>query len=101
MKSSSSYATEIAEQDNEQSLSELEGRARLMKQLTREIHGEVDSQNKFLEGLGVEMDSARRVLAGTVERFTKVFESKSNRSLATVSVSCVAVVLVLYFFLKH
>ena len=98
----SAFSSEISEQDNEQALSELEGRARLIKQLTKDIHGEVESQNKFLESLvhfpqlyasprhcacqvahltlwvavfceqGIEFEAVRRGLGGTVERFQKV-----------------------------
>ncbi|CAI5490677.1 unnamed protein product, partial [Closterium sp. Naga37s-1] len=78
---STAYASE---QSNEEALSQLEERARLIKELTKDIHGEVQSQNRFLDGMGLEMDSARRMLAGTVDRFTKVFSSKQNRGLAAV-----------------
>ncbi|CAI7867403.1 unnamed protein product [Closterium sp. NIES-54] len=81
---STAYASE---QSNEEALSQLEERARLIKELTKDIHGEVQSQNRFLDGMGLEMDSARRMLAGTVDRFTKVFSSKQNRGLAAVVVS--------------
>ncbi|CAI5479579.1 unnamed protein product [Closterium sp. Yama58-4] len=75
---STAYASE---QSNEEALSQLEERARLIKELTKDIHGEVQSQNRFLDGMGLEMDSARRMLAGTVDRFTKVFT-------AVIAVAC-------------
>ncbi|CAI5973548.1 unnamed protein product [Closterium sp. NIES-65] len=95
---STAYASE---QSNEEALSQLEERARLIKELTKDIHGEVQSQNRFLDGMGLEMDSARRMLAGTVDRFTKVFSSKQNRGLAAVVVSCVTLFFILYFFTKQ
>eukprot|EP00271_Cylindrocystis_brebissonii_P001508 TRINITY_DN11776_c0_g1_i1.p2 TRINITY_DN11776_c0_g1~~TRINITY_DN11776_c0_g1_i1.p2 ORF type:complete len:137 (-),score=29.84 TRINITY_DN11776_c0_g1_i1:97-507(-) len=99
---SSAYSnTEISEQDNEQSLSELEERARLIKQLTKDIKGEVDSQNKFLENLNIQMENARRKLGGTVERFTKVFETKSNRHTAYIVGGCVLAVVLLYFLTRR
>eukprot|EP00897_Mesotaenium_endlicherianum_P008161 jgi/Mesen1/7373/ME000382S06575 len=101
LKASSSYTGEIAEQENDQSLSELEDRARLIKQLTKDIHGEVESQNKFLDSMGIEFESARRVLSGTVDKFTKVFETKSSRNLATIVVSCVALFALVYFITKR
>ncbi|CAI5467998.1 unnamed protein product [Closterium sp. Yama58-4] len=45
---STAYASE---QSNEEALSQLEERARLIKELTKDIHGEVQSQNRFLDGM--------------------------------------------------
>eukprot|EP00270_Netrium_digitus_P017329 TRINITY_DN633_c0_g1_i2.p1 TRINITY_DN633_c0_g1~~TRINITY_DN633_c0_g1_i2.p1 ORF type:complete len:124 (-),score=5.35 TRINITY_DN633_c0_g1_i2:560-931(-) len=96
-----SLSREATELENEKSLGELEERARLIKQLTRDIHREVESQNKVLEGMGIEMDTVRRLLSGTADRFRKVFENKNTRNLSTAIVSCVGLVFLLYFLMHR
>eukprot|EP00270_Netrium_digitus_P017328 TRINITY_DN633_c0_g1_i1.p1 TRINITY_DN633_c0_g1~~TRINITY_DN633_c0_g1_i1.p1 ORF type:complete len:124 (-),score=3.36 TRINITY_DN633_c0_g1_i1:323-694(-) len=96
-----SLSREATELENEISRDELEERARLIKQLTRDIHREVESQNKVLEGMGIEMDTVRRLLSGTADRFRKVFENKNTRNLSTAIVSCVGLVFLLYFLMHR
>ncbi|XP_024401146.1 bet1-like SNARE 1-1 isoform X2 [Physcomitrium patens] len=102
LRSSAPYAStaEIAEQENDRSLGELHDRVNILKRLTGDIHEEVESHNKLLEGMGNAMDVSRSLMAGTMDRFTRAFETKSSRNLATIVVSCVVIFLLVYYLTK-
>lgn len=102
LRSAPPYASgaEIAEQENERGLGELHDRVNMLKRLTGDIHEEVESHNKLLEGMGNAMDASRSLMAGTMNRFTKVFETKSSRSVATIVASCVVIFLLVYYLTK-
>jgi len=102
LRSSAPYvsSTEIAEQENERGLDGLHDRVSALKRLTGDIHEEVESHNKLLDGMGNAMDASRSLMAGTMDRFTRVFETKSTRNLVTIVASCVVVFLLVYYLTK-
>ncbi|XP_024379137.1 bet1-like SNARE 1-1 isoform X2 [Physcomitrium patens] len=102
LRTSAPYASsaEIAEQENERSLGELEDRVKLFKRLAGDVQDEVDSHNKLLEGMGNAMDASRSMMAGTMARFTRVFETKSSRNIATIVASCVVIFLLVYYLAR-
>eukprot|EP00250_Pteridium_aquilinum_P005176 c15312_g1_i1 orf=146-517(+) len=100
-RASSSYSSlEISEQDNEIAMDGLQDRVGILKMITKDIHGEVESQNRMLDRMGSDMDSSRSMLSGTVDRFKRVFESKSGRSTVTLVASFVALFLLIYFLTR-
>jgi len=102
LRASAPYASsaEIAEQENERGLGELHDRVNILKRLTGDIHEEVESHNKLLEGMGNAMDASRSLMAGTMDRFTRVFETKSSRNIATIVASCVVIFLLVYYLAR-
>ncbi|EFJ28156.1 hypothetical protein SELMODRAFT_170735 [Selaginella moellendorffii] len=98
---SSSYASgEIDEQENERDLDGLHDRVRMLKTLTTDIHEEAQSHSRLLDQMGSGMDTARGMLSGTVDRFKRVFETKSGRNMFTIVASFLLVFLLIYFMVK-
>ncbi|CAM6082219.1 unnamed protein product [Calypogeia fissa] len=97
---SSFSSNEIAEQENERGVSVLQDRVSALKMLTADIHDEVNGHNRLLERMEQDMDSSRGVLAGTMDRFRRVLETKSGRSIFTTVAALVIVFLLVYYFLK-
>ncbi|XP_057854908.1 bet1-like SNARE 1-1 isoform X2 [Cryptomeria japonica] len=101
IRASSSYAThEIAEQDNDHAMDGLEDRVTMLKRLTADIHEEVDGQNRSLDRMGNDMDASRGILSGTMDRFKRVFETKSSRNMVTLVTSFVVLFLLIYYLTK-
>ncbi|XP_020408289.1 uncharacterized protein [Zea mays] len=48
------------------------------KQLSGDIHEEVETHNRMLDRMGSDMDTSRGFLSGTVGKFKTVFETKST-----------------------
>ncbi|XP_018676987.2 bet1-like SNARE 1-1 isoform X1 [Musa acuminata AAA Group] len=97
----SAYSShEIDEHDNDLAMEGLQDRVNILKRLTGDIHGEVESHNRMLDRMGNDMDSSRGILSGTMDRFKMVFETKSSRRMATLVASFVALFLLVYFLTK-
>lgn len=79
LRASSSYSSEINEQDNDNAIDTLHDRVSFLKRLTGDIHEEVESHNSMLDRVGNKMDGSRGMMLGTMDRFKKVFEKKSTR----------------------
>ncbi|CAL5208060.1 unnamed protein product [Lathyrus oleraceus] len=79
LRASSSYSPEIKEHDNDTAMDTLHDRVSFLKQLTGDIHEEVESHNSMLDRVGNKMDGSRGMMLGTMDRFKKVFEKKSTR----------------------
>ncbi|KAK2453956.1 bet1 SNARE 1-2 [Trifolium repens] len=79
LRASSSYSSEINEQDNDKAIDTLHDRVSFLKRLTGDIHEEVESHNSMLDRVGNKMDESRGMMLGTMDRFKKVFEKKSTR----------------------
>ncbi|CAI8601870.1 unnamed protein product [Vicia faba] len=79
IRASSSYSPEINEHDNDKAINTLQDRVSFLKQLTGDIHEEVESHNSMLDRVGNKMDGSRGMMLGTMDRFKKVFEKKSTR----------------------
>eukprot|EP00252_Welwitschia_mirabilis_P014226 TRINITY_DN3131_c0_g1_i1.p1 TRINITY_DN3131_c0_g1~~TRINITY_DN3131_c0_g1_i1.p1 ORF type:complete len:124 (+),score=20.13 TRINITY_DN3131_c0_g1_i1:162-533(+) len=101
IRASSSFSShEISEQDNEHAMDGLQDRVSVLKRLTADIHEEVEIQNRSLDRMGNDMDSSRGILSGTVDRFKRVFETKSNRNMLTLITSFVVLFLLIYYLTK-
>ncbi|XP_071919913.1 bet1-like SNARE 1-1 isoform X2 [Coffea arabica] len=82
IRASSSYSShEIDEQENEKEIDGLQDRVNLLKR-------------------GNDMDASRGILAGTVDKFKMVFETKSSRRMFTLVASFVVIFLVVYYLTK-
>ncbi|CAM6064633.1 unnamed protein product [Sphagnum tenellum] len=93
-------STEIAEQENERGLDTLHDRVNVLKRLTADIHGEVDSHNRLLDGMASAMDASRGIMSGTMNQFKRVFETKSTRTIFTIVGTCVVVFFLVYYLTK-
>ncbi|XP_019234495.1 PREDICTED: bet1-like SNARE 1-1 isoform X2 [Nicotiana attenuata] len=101
IRASSSYASgEIDEQENERAIDGLQDRVNMLKRLTGDIHEEVETHNRMLDRMGNDMDSSRGVLAGTMDKFKMVFETKSSRRMFTLVASFVVLFLVVYYLTR-
>ncbi|XP_078440330.1 BET1P/SFT1P-like protein 14A [Wolffia australiana] len=101
IRASSSYASrELEDDENEKALDSLHDRVNILKRLTGDIHEEAESHNRLLDRMGNAMDASRGALSGTVDRFKTVFESKSNRRMATLVASFLALFLLIYFLTR-
>ncbi|XP_009763177.1 bet1-like SNARE 1-1 [Nicotiana tabacum] len=82
IRASSSYdSREIDEQENEGAIDGLQDRVNMLKR-------------------GNDMDSSRGVLAGTMDKFKMVFETKSRRRMFTLVASFVVLFLVVYYLTR-
>eukprot|EP00243_Klebsormidium_subtile_P001904 TRINITY_DN13611_c0_g1_i1.p1 TRINITY_DN13611_c0_g1~~TRINITY_DN13611_c0_g1_i1.p1 ORF type:complete len:156 (+),score=15.46 TRINITY_DN13611_c0_g1_i1:103-570(+) len=98
LRAGTSFSTsEIAEQENERGLDTLADRVSILKRITTDIHSEAESHHSLLDQMGRNMDGARGMLSGTVDRMTKVFQTKSGRQIFYIVASCVAIFLLIYF----
>ncbi|KAL9225202.1 hypothetical protein vseg_001151 [Gypsophila vaccaria] len=100
LRASSSYSSDISEHDNDKAIDTLKDRVFFLKQLSGDIHGEVLGQNRLLDQMGSGMDASRGILSGTVDRFKKVFEKKSGRTMCKLVGFLVAFFLLLYFLIR-
>ncbi|KAH7843757.1 hypothetical protein Vadar_020396 [Vaccinium darrowii] len=106
----SSYSSpEIAEHDNDRAMDGLQDqvivlkRARtnsLLKQLTGDIHEEVEGHNRMLDRMGNEMDASRGILSGTMDKFKMVFETKSSRRTVSLVAAFVVIFLIVYYLTR-
>lgn len=61
-----------------------------------EIQGEVEAHHKLLDGMALDMNSARNVLAGTMGKFKEVMAHKGNRNMTYSVGGIVGFFLILY-----
>ncbi|KAK9672832.1 hypothetical protein RND81_12G127700 [Saponaria officinalis] len=100
LRASSSYSSDIGEQDNDKAIDTLKDRVFFLKQLSGDIHDEVLGHNRLLDQMGSGMDASRGILSGTVNRFKMVFEKKSGRTMCKLVGFLVAFFLLLYFLIR-
>ncbi|KAF4349862.1 hypothetical protein CsatB_026393 [Cannabis sativa] len=98
LRSSSSYSHDINEHDNDKAVESLQDRVIFLKQITGDIHDEVETHNRFLDRMGNNMDASRGIMSGTMDRFKRVFEKKSNRRMCTL-VSCFVITFLIIYYL--
>ena len=91
------YDAEAAEAENDRVAGQLGDRVRLLRSITKDIHDEVESQNKLLDNLGGGMDSVRAAIGGTIDRVTRAFATNPNRLLVYVAGGTAFVLFVLYY----
>ncbi|XP_024026319.1 bet1-like SNARE 1-1 [Morus notabilis] len=100
LRASSSYSHDINEHDNNKAVESLQDRVVFLKQLTNDIHDEVDSHNRFLDRMGNDMDASRGVMSGTMDRFKMVFAKKSSRGTCKLVVCFVVSFLIIYYLIR-
>ncbi|KAL2485925.1 Bet1-like SNARE 1-1 [Abeliophyllum distichum] len=101
IKASSSYSShEIDEQENDRTVDGLQDRVSFLKRLSGDIHEEVETHNRMLDRMGNDMDASRGVLSGTMDKFKKVFETKSSRHMFTLVASFLVIFLVIYYLTR-
>ncbi|XP_016489496.2 bet1-like SNARE 1-1 [Nicotiana tabacum] len=101
IRASSSYdSREIDEHENERAIDGFQDRVNMLKRLTGDIHEEVETHNRMLDRMGNDMDSSRGVLAGTMDKFKMVLETKSSRRMFTLVASFVVLFLVVYYLTR-
>mmetsp|Transcript_6705 Transcript_6705/g.7693 ORF Transcript_6705/g.7693 Transcript_6705/m.7693 type:complete len:121 (+) Transcript_6705:261-623(+) len=94
------FDPETAERDNDRNIDHMAERAAMLKQITMDIHKEAETHNQLLDGMGNAMEGARTLLEGTVGRFAKVFENKTQQSVFKVAGVFVVIMLILYYGFK-
>ncbi|KAF9601477.1 hypothetical protein IFM89_020244 [Coptis chinensis] len=94
------YSHDVNDHDNEKALDGLHDRVNLLRTLTGDIHEEVNSHNRVLDGMGNDMDASRGTMSGTMDRFKSVFKTKSSRRTFTLASTFVVLFLVVYFLMK-
>ncbi|XP_022760242.1 bet1-like SNARE 1-2 isoform X2 [Durio zibethinus] len=81
LRASSSFSHEIKEHDNDKTVDSLQDRVAFLKR-------------------GNGMDVTRGIMSGTMDRFKKVFEKKSNRRMCTLVVGFVVSFLIVYYLIR-
>ncbi|KAK2400140.1 Bet1-like SNARE 1-2 [Trifolium repens] len=100
LRASSSYSSEINEQDNDKAIDTLHDRVSFLKRLTGDIHEEVESHNSMLDRVGNKMDGSRGMMLGTMDRFKKVFEKKSTRKTCSLVGYFTLAFIFLYYLIR-
>ncbi|OMO54798.1 hypothetical protein CCACVL1_27563 [Corchorus capsularis] len=100
LRASSSFSHEIKEHDNDKAIDGLHDRVAFLKRLTGDVHDEVESHNRMLDRMGHGMDATRGIMSGTMDRFKKVFEKKSNRRMCTLVIGFVVAFLIIYYLFR-
>ncbi|XP_045831636.1 bet1-like SNARE 1-2 isoform X2 [Trifolium pratense] len=100
LRASSSYSSEINEQDNDKAIDTLHDRVSFLKRLTGDIHEEVESHNNMLDRVGNKMDGSRGMMLGTMDRFKKVFEKKSTRKTCSLVGYFTLAFIFLYYLIR-
>ncbi|XP_027367144.1 bet1-like SNARE 1-2 isoform X2 [Abrus precatorius] len=100
LRASSSYSREINEHDNEKAIESLHDRVSFLKQLTGDIHEEVESHNQLLDRVGNKMDGSRGMMLGTMDRFKKVFEKKSTRKTCSLAAYFTFAFIFIYYLIR-
>ncbi|XWS53844.1 hypothetical protein CRYUN_Cryun10bG0035200 [Craigia yunnanensis] len=65
-----------------------------------DVHDEVENHNRLLDQMGNGMDVTRGTMSGTMDRFKKVFEKKSDRRMRTLVMGFMASFLIIYFLIR-
>ncbi|KAK7279207.1 hypothetical protein RJT34_24253 [Clitoria ternatea] len=100
LRASSSYSHELNEGDNDRAIESLHDRVSFLKQLTGDIHEEVESHNQLLDRVGNKMDGSRGMMLGTMDRFKKVFEKKSTRKTCSLVAYFTFAFIFIYYLIR-
>ncbi|KAI4304002.1 hypothetical protein MLD38_039574 [Melastoma candidum] len=90
----------ISDHDNDKAIDSLQDRVIFLKRLTGDIHDEVESHNRMLDHMGSGMDASRGIMSGTMDRFKKVFEKKTNKQMCKLAGYFVVSFLFIYFLIR-
>ncbi|KAL0912649.1 hypothetical protein M5K25_018638 [Dendrobium thyrsiflorum] len=91
---------DIDEHDNNIAIDGLQDRVNILKALTGDMHEELETHNKLLDKMGHSMDASRGTLYGNLDRFKKVFQTKSNRHMAAIVASFIATFFLIYYLIR-
>mmetsp|Transcript_18555 Transcript_18555/g.31190 ORF Transcript_18555/g.31190 Transcript_18555/m.31190 type:complete len:119 (+) Transcript_18555:204-560(+) len=91
------FDPETAERENDREIEKLAERASMLKRITSDIHDEAERHNTFLDNMQGTMDNAKNLLAGTMDRFTKVFDTKGGKNMLYLVSGFVVFMLFLYY----
>ena len=86
---------------NEEQISALSTKIADLKRITIDIHQEVNSQNKLLEGMESQFDSTGGVLQGTMKKLGGLLEVKDSKHMCYLSVFIVFLFLLIYYIATH
>ncbi|KAK2368940.1 phosphoenolpyruvate carboxylase [Trifolium repens] len=85
LRASSSYSSEINEQDNDKAIDTLHDRVSFLKRLTGDIHEVVESHNSMLDRVGNKMDGSKGYDVGNHGSIQEVLSASPHHSHATLS----------------
>ena len=92
--------SEIIEKENDQLLSNLQGKVAALKSITIDIGNEVKDQNKYLNGVDNDFDFGEGLMGTTMKRL-QVMAAKSNKRFTLYLVLfSFGVFLLIYYILK-
>ncbi|WJX94476.1 hypothetical protein P8452_75890 [Trifolium repens] len=85
LRASSSYSSEINEQDNDKAIDTLHDRVSFLKRLTGDIHEVVESHNSMLDRVGNKMDGSKGYDVGNHGSIQEALSASPHHSHATLS----------------
>ncbi|KAK2416920.1 phosphoenolpyruvate carboxylase [Trifolium repens] len=85
LRASSSYSSEINEQDNDKVIDTLHDRVSFLKRLTGDIHEVVESHNSMLDRVGNKMDGSKGYDVGNHGSIQEALSASPHHSHATLS----------------
>eukprot|EP01024_Parvocaulis_polyphysoides_P002058 TRINITY_DN1062_c0_g1_i7.p4 TRINITY_DN1062_c0_g1~~TRINITY_DN1062_c0_g1_i7.p4 ORF type:complete len:112 (+),score=17.49 TRINITY_DN1062_c0_g1_i7:932-1267(+) len=88
---------EAQERENDQGISSLGEKVGLLKEMTRGIKKEVDTQNMELDNMQGGMGQTRGMLSSSMEKFDKVFKDIGMKKMLII-ISGVTVVALFFFY---
>mmetsp|Transcript_8457 Transcript_8457/g.31249 ORF Transcript_8457/g.31249 Transcript_8457/m.31249 type:complete len:124 (+) Transcript_8457:241-612(+) len=89
------------EQENDRGIEHMADRVQALKRVTLDINEEVDAHNKLLEKMGMDMDGAKGLVGGTMDKMKKMMETPSNRFILYVVGASTVLFLLVYFLRSH
>jgi len=87
---------EIMQHENDAQIGMLLGKVSQLKEYTIQIGNQVRDDNKMLDGLDNDFDSAGSLLSGTMKRLGTMVNSKDSRHMLYLALFVVFVFMVMY-----
>ncbi|KAK9838524.1 hypothetical protein WJX81_005090 [Elliptochloris bilobata] len=91
---------ESLERENNNDVDALGDRVHMLRQLTTNIHSEVNSHNRVLDNLGDSMNSVQMGIGTAAARFKRVFDTPQRRQTLYIAGAIVGAVLLLYYLAR-
>ena len=98
--SNAEQSRNLSEEQNNEQIDHLSLQITQLKQLTTNIHGEVVSQNKFLDGMGSDFDNADGLLGGTLKKIGSMMEHGGSNHMCMLIVFVVVIFVILYYIIR-
>jgi len=86
----------MLEQENNMELGNLHGTVSAIRELTKDMQGEVDQQNRYLTGMGNNMDNTNAKLGTTMDKLNVMMEKGGNMHMCYLIWLIVFVFVVVY-----